>query len=468
MLFSAPSFLFLFLPAVMGIYALIPAAYRRYAILLFNLAYYVIAAWYEPIDILLVLLTAAFTYSAGFLVAVTHKRATLAAAVAVDVLAFVVFRVAYASPAGRDNFPLGAAIYLLAAISYLVDIYRSDAPHAKNIAELLIYLLFFPTILVGPIIRYRDFGRMLDGIDVSLANFAEGVRIFVAGFFRRIGIAAVLYFLLGRLGEVEAESPSLTVALIGLLLLCAAVWAELAGLSEMGRGLMHMLGMTCPADFPLLRPGTSPAVFSRRFFGSLGRWIEAYLIHPVLRQPALSPRTRRILATGIACLAPALWLGVPPIVWPSVLPVFLWRTVHILREDYHREPGRVALAVGRVCFGGLTGLCFAAFWALTALGRSGLTDVAALFAAPTLDIPYAAYHTLGFATYLIPAIIGLVCLALLRPAALRRTERWPRGGVLTLHTAALTVGMVAFAFVIVCFLPQFPDYATRVFRYLVF
>lgn len=467
MIFSAPSFLFLFLPAVMAIYALIPSAYRRYAILLFNLAYYVIASRLEPMDILLVLLTATFTYSAGFLVAVTHKRRTLAAAVAVDVIAFLVFRFSYAASGDRTDFPLGAAIYFLAAISYLVDIYRNDAPHAKNIAELLIYLLFFPTILVGPIIRYKDFGRMLDEADFTLERFAEGVRLFAMGLLARIGLSAVLVFILDRLGESVQEATSIPVTLIGMLLLGLAAWTGLAGLSAMARGLMLMLGMSHPSDFPLLRPGASPAEFVRRFYGSLGRWVEAYLIHPVLRRTDLSPRTRRIAAAAIACAAPLLWLVTDLRVLIPALPIFVWRTIHILREG-KRVPSRTALSVGRVCFALLTGLCFLIFWAVVASRQAdGLSRIFLPLASLTADIPYAAFHALSFLTYLIPAAVGLLCLTLIGPTVTARISAWPRGAALSVQTVTLVVGMLALAFTILHLMPQFPAYATEAFRYLV-
>ena len=74
MLFVSPSFLFLFLPASLAVYAILPPKSRRYGLLAINLLFYFFLCWHEPISFVLVLVTAAFTYSAGFLIERSCKR----------------------------------------------------------------------------------------------------------------------------------------------------------------------------------------------------------------------------------------------------------------------------------------------------------------------------------------------------------------------------------------------------------
>lgn len=471
MLFTAPSFLFLFLPAVMAIYALIPRHYRRYAILLFNLAYYVIAVWYTPESILLALLTSAFTYSAGFVIAVTHRRSTLLAAIAVDLIAFAIYRGAYDYASGSSYFPLGAAIYLLAAISYLIDIYRNDAPHAKNIADLLIYMLFFPTLIVGPIIRYKDFGAMLEKIDFSLENFAEGVKLYIAGFLKHIAIAAVLDYILARTAEVGEAAYSIPIILLNVLMLCAQAWFALTGYSDMARGLMYMLGIPSAADFQLTPLSRTPADFPRRFFVSLNRWVEDYLVYPILRVQFLSSRTRRVLAACVICLVPAIWVKSRLYILLPILPVLLWRCTHILRESCrHREPGKLGLAVGRACYWLLFLACFVGFWFTVSLddAKTGADLIRKTLESATLEIPYAMYAVLSHLGYLIVGVVGLLCFLPLRPEAEQRIQALPRPISIVIRAAALAGVMICFAFSILHFLPQFPQYAISAFAHVVF
>lgn len=470
MLFTAPSFLFLFLPAVMAIYALIPQHYRRYAILLFNLAYYVIAAWYEPESILLVLLTSAFTYSAGFVIAVTHRRRTLFAAIAVDLAAFVIYRCFYDYTAASSYFPFGAAIYLLASISYLIDIYRNDAPHAKNIADLLIYMLFFPTLILGPVIRYKDFGGMLERIDFSLANFAEGVKLYIAGFLKRIAIAAVFAFMLERTAEVYETVINIPVMLLSVVLLCAQAWFTFSGYSDMARGLMYMLGIPHAPDFQIIRPFGTPAEFSRRFFGSLNRWVEDYLVYPILRLQFLSSRTRRILSLCVTCLIPALWIKSRWYMLLPMLPILLWRCLHILRESPRREPGRLQLTVGRVSYLFLFTACFAGFWLAAAFddAKDGVRLIRMLGENLNFAVPYAMYAVLSYLNYLTIGAIGLLCFIPLKPEVEQRIQALPRPLGITIRAAALIGVMGSFAFTLAHFLPQFPQYATKAFAFLVF
>ncbi|MBQ3126962.1 MAG: hypothetical protein IJC15_07815 [Clostridia bacterium] len=469
MLFTAPSFLFLFLPAMMAIYALIPQHYRRYAILLFNLAYYVIAVWHQPESLLLALLTAAFTYSAGFVIAVTHRRSTLLAAIAVDLAAFVIYRIAADLPL-ISRYPLGASIYLLASISYLIDIYRNDAPHAKNIADLLIYMFFFPTLMVGPVLRYKDFGTMLDQIEFSLSNMAEGIKLYLAGFFQYVSVASVLAYMLEK-PEAAACADSFPVLVLLMLMTAAQIWFALSGYSNMARGLMYMLGIPHPADFSLFRLVRSPIEATHRIFASLNRWVEDYLVYPILRLSFLSPRLRRLLSACVICFVPALWLRSRLFILLPLLPILLWRCLLILRDSGHRrEIGDRWRAVGRVFYLVLFFLLsiLALFLAAAGSPADGFGYFRAAFDSADMSIPYGIYAVLAQSAYLVVGIAGFLFLLLLTPAAEQKIARLPRPIGIILRSAALIAVMGCFIFTILHVLPQFPQYASSVFAHPTF
>lgn len=470
MLYTAPSFLFLFLPVVLAIYAMMPQPYRRYAIALFNIAFYTLACWNEPISLVLALLTAAFTYSAGFVIAVTHQRRTLLAAVVINCLAFVTYRLyySYASALGNSYFPLGASFYLLASLSYLIDIYRNDAPHAKNFADLIIYMLFFPTLVVGPVIKYKEFIGMIDRISFSLENFSEGVKLYIAGFLKRISIAAVLSFILDQIIEVCAGEMSVPLAVLCLAVICTQVYFTFSGYSDMARGLMYMLGIPHKTDFLPPFAATSPADYLRRFFVSMSRWIEDYLIYPILRTRRLSARNRRFLTVVVFCVVPSLWFKTRWYMLLPVLPVLLWLMFFALRGRRRKLP-KMPIRVRR-WLGRLSGLIvFVLFWFFAALGDVDdaghyLSQIMQNgFAAP----PYSLITVLSYLRYIFVGIVGLICLHPFSAAGEARLQKLPCAVSVTVRALALVLVMASFGFSILHFLPQFPQYAVTAYKYIV-
>lgn len=470
MLYTAPSFLFLFLPLVLAVYALMPQPSRRYAIVLFNFAFYALACWNEPISLVLALLTAAFTYSAGFVIAVTHQRRTLLAAVVINCIAFLTYRLfySYSLSLGSPYYPLGASFYLLASLSYLIDIYRNDAPHAKNFADLFLYMFFFPTLVVGPVIKYKEFNGMIERISFSLENFSEGVKLYIAGFLKRISIAAVLSSILSQTLEVCAGKMSILLAVFCLVFICAQVYFTFSGYSDMARGMMYMLGIPHAPDILSPFAATSPADYLRRFFVSMSRWIEDYLVYPILRTRRIPARTRCFLTPVIYCVVPSLWFKTRWYMLLPVLPVLLCFLPFMLRGPRRRLPRmpiRLRRLIGRVS--GL--LLFVLFWFFAALGSFSevWTYLGQIlqngFSAP----PYSMITVLSSLRYLAVGILGLLSLRLLGGAAEPRLQKLPRLVSISVRTLALVLVMVCFSFSILHFLPQYPQYAVMAYEYIV-
>ncbi len=472
MMFTAPSFLFLFLPLMLSIYVLVPQFYRRYVILLANLIFYVIACWSTPITIAIAFFSAALTYSFGYAIAVTHRRSTLFVAVALHLSAFLAYRFIYTYTAeiASPYFPLGASFYLLASLSYLFDIYRNDAPHAKNIGDLLSYMLFFPTLIVGPIIRYKDFDGMMARITLSVGHFSEGIKLYIAGFLKRISIAAVLNFMLDQMLDIYGGKLSIGLALIGLCMNFVQLWFSLSGYSDMARGIMYMLGIPHANDFPLpnsLHGGTD---YLRRFFISLNRWIEDYLVYPILRQNLLSARTRRILAACVLSVVPALWIKTEWYMLLPVFPVLIYRILRILREPHRRaNPSRIPRFVRR--FGGIASsiLIFLLFWLFVSLDRpmDALIYGKELLQNALEPIPYGMYAVFSHMRYLIVGAVGLAFLLPLHTRADAFFGKIPRAVSALIRGISLVIVMACFCFSIIHFLPQFPNAAVNAFERIV-
>ena len=178
MLFTEPTFLFVFLPILLALYQLPGVRYRNWLLLAASIIFYTRGAgnftW-------LVLALIVFNYVAARLIdrhrATVLGRRLLAGAVAIDLLVLAVFK--YADFAvGNLNaalalvgvqpfalpgilLPIGISFFTFHAISYVVDVYRQDASAQKRPVKAALYLLVFPQLVAGPIVRYRQIAEQL-------------------------------------------------------------------------------------------------------------------------------------------------------------------------------------------------------------------------------------------------------------------------------------------------------------------
>lgn len=461
MLFVSPSFLFLFLPASLGIYALLPPKARRYGLLAISLSFYFFLCWNEPVSFVLALITAAFTYSAGFLIAVTHRRRTLLFSVVILAIAFFTYRLFqhYALLLGDPYYPMGSSLYLLASISYLFDIYRSDAPHAKNIADLLLYMLFFPTIIVGPVIKYKDFGGMMEKIDLSLEFFGRGVGRFAAGFLKRVALSAVLGYALTRFTADIGQTFGIWAALICALLLMGEVLFAIAGYYDMACGLMLMFGIRPPAADGIR--GMAVRRLSRSFYS----WCKDYMLHPILRLRHLPRGLRYTAAAAVLCFSSVIWLKTRLYLLPLAIPPLVGRLLLCLPE---RKDGRRAWSCAWVRGGARLLICvmLVIFFIFLPMERSA--DITAMLdslrTVGAALLPETAFLGLSVLKYLPIGVIGLLCL---HPLHGESGETPPRRGAVLLQVPLMLMGMACFVLAIIHLLPQFPDCAAAALPYLV-
>ena len=466
MLFAAPSFLFLFLPLTLAIYALVPPKFRRYALLAFNLIFYIFVCRNAPISILLAFLTAAFTYSAGFAVAVTHQRKTVLLSALVLGVAFLIYRLFHHTSllAGSPYYPLGASFYLLSALSYLVDIYRNDAPHAKNFADLLLYMFFFPTIIVGPIIKYKDFGVLLEGEMLSLERFSVGVKCYISGFLKRLSVSAVLGYALEQLLAAAGDRFGIWIALLAFALMCGYLLFAIGGYYDMACGLMLMFGIG-PPRYPSAEKIRIVCIWT-----SFRAWMTDYLVHPILRKRQIPRVLRYALAGLVVCCFPLLWLKTRWYLLPIGAIIIIGGGLYLLmlRQNLRHNPrlNRVVRILGRV----VLCLFMILFIALLPFERAG--DIAEFWqmllqegwTLPTQTVLLG----LSVLKYLPIGLIGLGCLFFLREGCTEKEKRIPiaLGGLL--RGCAFLLVMCSFAFSILHLMPQFPECAVNALPYLVF
>lgn len=138
--------------------------------------------------------------------------------------------------------PIGISFFTLQAITYVVDVYRGQVKAQKNPLYLGMYIAMFPQLVAGPIVRYADIEREIDNRKVTLAGFAQGLRLFCIGLGKKVLLANVA----GALADSLLPRPAAEIGFVGCFSGVAAytfqIYFDFSGYSDMAIGLGKMMG----------------------------------------------------------------------------------------------------------------------------------------------------------------------------------------------------------------------------------
>jgi alginate O-acetyltransferase complex protein AlgI len=181
----------------------------------------------------------------------------------------------------RVLLPIGISFFTFHAISYVVDVYRGDATAQKSPVHAGLYLLLFPQLIAGPIIRYRDIADQLAKRFVTLDDFAAGVRRFVIGLAKKVLVANVVA---GPADQIFGLAPSQlgpAHAWLGIVCYTLQIYFDFSGYSDMAIGLGRMFGFRFPENFRWPYIAETVQEFWRRWHISLSTWFRDYLYVPL-------------------------------------------------------------------------------------------------------------------------------------------------------------------------------------------
>jgi alginate O-acetyltransferase complex protein AlgI len=296
MVFSTHLFLFVFLPLFLGLYYLIPFRHRSLLILL---ASYVFYGWWRPDFLGLFFGVTLLSYLAGLGVARarTRRAARLALGVGVvgNLAALAYFKYfnfgvdslnAVFARVGLPTFsawevvlPIGLSFYIFQAISYVVDVYRQDAPPARNFWDLSAFIALFPQLIAGPVLRYKDLAHQFEARTHSFERFSEGALRFMVGFCKKVLIADGVAGLADR--AFATPDPTAAEAWLGALAYTVQLYFDFSGYSDMAIGLGLMMGFRFMENFNHPYLSRSITEFWTRWHISLSSWLRDYLYIPL-------------------------------------------------------------------------------------------------------------------------------------------------------------------------------------------
>ena len=290
MVFSSITFLFYFLPIVIGIYYIVPNRLKNIVLLLASLFFYFYG---EPKYVLIMLLSITCTDIFGILIDKYKKYSKLFLTISICLIAGILVYFKYMNfiieninlwLSNRIDFiyvvlPIGISFYTFQLISYIIDVYRGQAKVQKNILKLAMYISLFPQLIAGPIVRYTTIEEQLEDRKYSFEKFALGVRRFVIGLGKKVLIANVL----GELINVflATKDPSILFYWMYGIANMLQIYFDFSGYSDMAIGLGKMFGFEFLENFNYPYIATSITDFWRRWHISLSSWFRDYIYIPL-------------------------------------------------------------------------------------------------------------------------------------------------------------------------------------------
>lgn len=144
-------------------------------------------------------------------------------------------------PTPQISLPIGISFYTFQTMSYVIDVYRGDAPVSKNPINFGTYVALFPQLIAGPIVRYRDVAEQLTNRKETLDEFTKGVNLFIIGLGKKVLIANQMGNLSTAMFATTDEN-GVVGTWVGIIAYSFQLYFDFSGYSDMACGLGNMLG----------------------------------------------------------------------------------------------------------------------------------------------------------------------------------------------------------------------------------
>ncbi len=318
MLFSSIPFLYYYLPATLLLYFLVPRRAKNAVLLVCSLFFY---GWGEPKYLILMLASILQGYCFGLLIekyrAKRQAKLFLTLCVVLSLLLLGYFKYAgfflsslqaltgLSVPALRIALPIGISFYTFQIMSYVIDVYRGDAPAQRNPIDLALYIAMFPQLIAGPIVRYADIAAQLRERTHTVAGAAAGAQRFLIGLGKKLLLANTL----GKLAAAynASQSPSVLFVWLYAVAFMLQIYFDFSAYSDMAIGLAGIFGFRLTENFDYPYCSASITEFWRRWHISLGTWFRDYLYIPL--GGSRCGTARRLLNLLLVWTATGLWHG---------------------------------------------------------------------------------------------------------------------------------------------------------------
>ena len=324
MVFSSNVFLIVFLPIFLTCYFLCPKRWRNLVLLLFSIVFY---AYGSPTFIFLLLGSIVLNYYLVKLMYKSEKQtykkifSGLAILASLGLLLYFKYANFFAdnlnallTTFGLQSFsfskvllPIGISFFTFQSITYVVDAYRGNHPPMERLSDYMLYIIMFPQLIAGPIVRYYDIADDIRQREQNWAESLQGFYRFVIGLSKKVLVADVI----GKQADILLAGDLTTMntgtAWIAIIAYTMQLYFDFSGYSDMAIGLGKIMGFHFPENFDNPYNSASINEFWRRWHITLGTFMRNYLYIPLGGNRCSKPRMYFNL--WVVFLLSGLWHG---------------------------------------------------------------------------------------------------------------------------------------------------------------
>lgn len=294
MVFSSAIFLFAFLPIVFILNYFIKDKYSNVLLLIASLLFY---AWGEPTKVFLMMFSIIINWLIGKAISKSDgikRKIVLVVGIAVDIVILGYYK--YAAflttllngilhkeilVAPDIDLPIGISFFTFQAMSYIVDIYKNRDSYSQKFINTALYISFFPQLIAGPIVKYKDINEQIENRTVTLDKTSTGFRRFIYGLSKKVLISNVLGACVDVIFAYDLSQIDTRMAWIGAVSYSLQIYYDFSGYSDMAIGLGKMFGFDIMENFNYPYLSKSISEFWRRWHISLGGWFREYVYIPL-------------------------------------------------------------------------------------------------------------------------------------------------------------------------------------------
>ncbi len=295
---STPIFVFVFLPMFFIFYFIVSEDRKRMVLFVFSVIFY---AWSGIVGLIFILISVLITF---FLCIVMEKKTysvrrilTLFGLVYnVGILCLFKYLTPYflggVPTSGHSvsllitlinmNYsPLGISFYTFSVVSYLMDVYWEKTSPTHDFLEFATFILMFPKVIMGPIMRWEDYKKQVLFTTTSIDQKSSGIIRIIKGLFKKVVIADVLQIYVSYIwGLTEFDSFS---AWTGIVCFMLQLYYDFSGYCDIGIGIGMIIGVVIPENFDHPYISQTVTEYWHRWHATLGIWLKDYIYTPVFR-----------------------------------------------------------------------------------------------------------------------------------------------------------------------------------------
>lgn len=289
MIYSSLLFIYGFLPLSLLFFYITPKKMREFTLLLLSILFCGLQSLYY---LLFISVYTVFNFILGHIIGKLRKRekivaVPLALGIIIDLTSFFTFRTDYFSwihkliKVPNAFFPIGISFFTLSAIGTLIDIYKGRIRAEKSFLRFALYIMFFPKLIMGPLLRYGVYKKIMDNRHESLEGLGKGMTVFVRGLAKKIIIADNLYMLYNAVLFTGVDEISAITAWLGIIAYIFCLYFTLSGFADMGIGIAYCFGVRFPQSFNYPLFSTRIRRFAVRWQSQVVQWLRRYVTKPV-------------------------------------------------------------------------------------------------------------------------------------------------------------------------------------------